>query len=64
MKHFSIMNCTLLSDAFIIRTVEVKCSEGAIVPVEHTCYTDNAVDIELVISQVELLQRHGLFFIA
>ena len=56
LKHFSVMNCTFLSNAFVVRAVKVQSSEGTIVPVENTGDTDDSIDIKLVISKVEFLK--------
>lgn len=64
LQHLGIVDGALLADALVVGGVQVECAQGTVVPVEHTGHADDAVDVEPVVAQVQLLQGPALLLVA
>ena len=52
LEHFGIVNCAFLPNAGVSWSVKVDYSKTTVIPVKHTRNANNAIDIQLVITDV------------
>lgn len=64
LQHLREVDGALLPDAAVVWRVQTHCPQRAIVPVQHTRHADHSVDVQSVVSQVQLLQRSPLLLAA
>ena len=64
LQHLSVVDCTFLPDALVVRAIQIQCPQGAVVPVKDAGHANNSVNIQLIVAKVELFQGHSLLLIA
>ena len=52
LEHFCIVDRAFLPNTGVSWSVEVNYSQTAVIPVEHTRNANNAIDVQLVITNV------------